>query len=279
MSFAGASEKTLIYLYCISDRKPALSYEADLADTPVVVCHHDLCAVVSGVTEEEFGEKGLKKYLSDFEWVKEKANIHNKVIDAVMKRVTVVPFKLGTIFKTIANLQIWLEQYDGELKNLLTALDRKEEWGLKLYCDTDKLRIFLGAQDKEVKQMDEEIAVSSVGKAFLLKKKRDELLNVLIDKKLNEYGQEVYVKLCALSIHARINKLLPREVTERNDDMILNAAFLVDKVALGDFISATNNFKDRFSPSGLSLDCTGPWPPYNFCELSEKGEGSRRSGV
>ncbi len=268
MSDARSGEKGLIYLYCVTDREPAPGHVA-----PVVVCHHGLYAVVSAVTGEEFGEDGLKKHLSDFEWVKVKANIHNKVIEGVMEAGAVVPFKLGTVFKTDANLRGWLEKYEEGLKNLLSELDGKEEWGLKLYCDIGKLRAFLGTQDKEVAQMDKEIAASSAGKGFLLKKKRDELLDVLVDKKLNEYGQEMYDRLCALSMRARINKLLPREVTERNDDMILNAAFLVDKNELGGFINATNDFKDRFSSSGLSFDCTGPWPPYNFCALSEKQHG------
>lgn len=273
MSDAESGEKGLIYLYCVTERKPALSCVVALAEAPVVVCHRGLFAVVSAVTGEEFGEEGLKKHLSDFEWVKEKANIHNKVIEGVMKGGAVVPFKLGTIFKTDANLQGWLEKYEEGLKNLLSALHGKEEWGLKLYCDISKLQSFLGAQDKEVAQMDKEIAASSAGKGFLLKKKRDELLSVLVDKKLNEYGQGVYDKLLAMSVRARINKLLPREVTERSDDMILNAAFLVDGVALGNFIRATSDFKEKYRSSGLSFDCTGPWPPYNFCVLSEKQHG------
>ncbi|MEI6633065.1 MAG: GvpL/GvpF family gas vesicle protein [Chlamydiota bacterium] len=273
MSAVESGKKGLIYLYCVAEREPAPVLVPGLAAAPVAVCHHGLYAVVSAAAETEFGEEGLKKHLSDFEWVKTKATIHNTVIGEVMKGGAVVPFKLGTIFNTDANLRSWLEKYEEELEDLLHELHGREEWGLKLYCDTGTLRSFLGAQDKEAAQMDKEIASSSVGKAFLLKKKRDEALTILVDKKLNEYGQEIYARLCALSVRARINKLLPREVTERNDDMILNAVFLVDRNAVGGFIDATKDFKDRFSSPGLSVDCTGPWPPYNFCELSEKHHG------
>jgi len=73
-----------------------------------------------------------------------------------------------------------------------------------------------------------------------------------------------------LSCEARINKLLPKQVTEREDDMILNSAFLVGKDEVGDFINIVDTLKVHYENKGVSIDCTGPWPPYNFCSLTNQ---------
>ncbi len=269
-----SGEKGLVYLYCVTGKEPSPAPLPGLPAPPFALRHRQLHAVASEAAEEEFGEEGLKKHLPDLEWVKEKAAIHNQVIEEIMKGGAVIPFQLGTVFKNRANLRTWMKKYRGELEDLLIELDGKEEWGLKLYCEIGGLRSFLAAGDGEIAGIDKAIAAASAGKGFLLKKKRDGLLDRLVEKKLNDYGQEAYDRLRALSARARINKLLPREVTERGDDMILNAAFLVDRAAMNDFIKAANDFKDRSGSAGLFFDFTGPWPPYNFCALAEKKDGA-----
>ena len=56
-----------------------------------------------------------------------------------------------------------------------------------------------------------------------------------------------------------------RHVTERMDDMILNAAFLVEQDKLSAFIREIEILKNQYEGTGFLFDCTGPWPPYNFC--------------
>ena len=66
---------------------------------------------------------------------------------------------------------------------------------------------------------------------------------------------------------ARINKLLSKEVTEREEEMILNSAFLINKNKVAGFLNTVEGLKTRYADKGLFFDCTGPWPPYNFCDL------------
>jgi hypothetical protein len=72
-----------------------------------------------------------------------------------------------------------------------------------------------------------------------------------------------------MSAEAHLNRLLPKEVTEREDEMVFNAAFLVNKVRTDDFLNMARTLKARYESYGLLIDCTGPWPPYNFCGLSQ----------
>lgn len=264
-------DKELIYLYCVTNKVPKLKEAENLANKLSFIYHQGLYAVVSKVKESEFSEENLKKNLANLEWIKEKANMHEKIIEGIMRNTCVIPFKFGTIFNTENNLKMMLEKHAEEFKTNLKHLEGKEEWGLKIYCDMERLKEAIGKEDAEVLKMEEEINSSSPGKAFLLKKKKEELIKDALNKRINEYGQESFETLKDLSIEARINKLLPKEVTEREDEMILNAAFLIDKNKVSEFIQATGVLKGKYTNKGLNFDCTGPWPPYNFITIKEEG--------
>lgn len=261
--------KGLIYLYCLTNQIPKLKEAEDLVDNAHFFCHQGLYAVVSNVSSDEFSEENLKKNLADLEWIKTKANVHEKVIETVMKNSCVIPFKFGTIFNTEENLKIMLKKHIREFKDTLKYLEGKEEWGVKIYCDIDKLKENLIREDKELLNIDKEINSASPGKAFILKKKKVELVSTSVNKKLNDYGQLIFEKLNQHSIDSRINKLLPKEVTERKEEMILNSAFLIKKDKIENFMEAENTLKEIFEEMGIFLDCTGPWPPYNFTNLKK----------
>lgn len=261
--------KGLIYLYCITDKLPKLKEEEDLVDRIYFIFYLGLYAVVNEVPLDEFSEENLKKNLSDLEWIKTKAGIHEKVIETVMKNSCVIPFKFGTIFNTEENLKIMLKEHISKFKDTLKYLEGKEEWGVKIYCDIDKLKENLILEDRELLNIDREINSCQPGKAFILKKKKVELVNTNINKKLNDYGQLIFEKLNQYSIESRINKLLPKEVTERKEEMILNSVFLIKKDKVENFIEAESALKEIFQEMGFFLDCTGPWPPYNFTDLKK----------
>jgi len=265
------AKEGLIYLYCITDNVPELKEIENLVNNLYFIFRLGLYAVVSKVSADEFNEANLKKNLADLEWVKAKVNIHEKVIEEVMKGTCVIPFKFATLFNTENTLKAMLKKQNGILKENLDNLRDKEEWGVKIYCDIEKLKKNLIQEDKELLNLDKEIKSSSVGKAFVLKKKKEELLNTIVNKKLNDYGQESFERLKQHSIRSRINKLLPKEVTERNDEMILNSAFLINKDKVGDFLNIVEDLRAKYTDRGLFFDCTGPWPPYNFCEATTYG--------
>lgn len=280
----------LIYLYCLTNKVPELSRPViemkagsrplldgmagkevkNLVDRPYFVEHQGLYAVASKVKENEFSEANLKKNLTDFEWIRAKASIHEKVIEGVMKNACVIPFKLGTIFNTEDNLRAMLDGHAQAFKQNFRKLEGKEEWGLKVYCDLEKLKSAIGQEEAKILKMVKEIDSASCGKAYLLKKKKEQLLKDTLTNRINEYGQKSFEILKALSLEARINKLLPKEVTERHDEMILNSAFLVDKDKVTNLIQAVDRLKAKYNDKGINFDFTGPWPPYNFCSLSKE---------
>src|SRR3989338_2607705 len=172
------------------------------------------------------------------------------------------------------NLKAMMDKHLEDFKTNLRNLKNKEEWGVKIYRDIERLKGTVIHEESGILKIEKEINSSSSGKAYFLKKKKEELMKEAVNKRINEYGQESFELFKILSYEARINKLLPKEVTEKEDDMVLNSAFLVDKDKVSEFIHAVDDLKTKYNDKGLNLDCTGPWPPYNFCNLSKGKEQS-----
>jgi hypothetical protein len=259
----------LLYLYCVTKEVPQLIRVEHLVDELFFIKHHGLYAVVSKVKECEFNEENLEKNLANLEWIETKVTTHEKIVEGIMQGTCVIPFKFGTIFKSKDSLKAMLTEHAGDLKHTLEELDGTEEWGVKIFCDREKLKESLSQEVEELPQIDEQMNSSAPGKVFFLKKRREQLLDTAVNETITEYGQDSYEMFSTKSIDIRSNELLPKEATERKDDMILNVALLVEKSRVTHFLLALDDLKVKYGHRGLSFDCTGPWPPYNFCQPSE----------
>jgi len=258
-------QKELIYLYCVTKARPGLSSFEDVKVKIYPIYFQGTYAVVSKVSSDEFSEDNLKKKLADMKWVEKRVWQHEKVIEEIMRDTTVLPFKFGTVFETEKNVEKLLKEHNAEFKRIIADLEGTEEWGLKIYCGLKKFRDAVDNQDENIKKMEQEIASAGKGKAYFLKKEKEELIKNIINKEISEYTHDSFERLKRASLEAKINKVLPKEVTERSDEMVLNAAFLIDKKRISEFKDVLEYLKTKYSGKGLTLDFTGPWPPYNFC--------------
>jgi hypothetical protein len=70
-----------------------------------------------------------------------------------------------------------------------------------------------------------------------------------------------------------VKPLQAPECSGRQDEMIVNAAFLVADENLPAFMAALADIEQEYSDDGFTFEVTGPWPPYSFVEelLSEGG--------
>lgn len=263
------SDHELIYLYCVTGQKPDLRPVERLVDQPDWIVHRDLYAVVSKVAGLEFNEENLQRNFHDAEWLKLKVKRHEAVVEGIMQFQTVVPFKFATLFQQPDSVAACLERNYDTLKTALLNLSGREEWGVKVYCDRRKLLESLGREDEAVVNLDREIAQAAPGKAFFLKKQRADVLQTAVDRKVLDYSQEFFERLSEYALQARLNACWPGEVTPQKEEMILNAAFLVEKLKHSGLLGAVYRLKADYEDQGLRLDCTGPWPPYNFCQFSK----------
>jgi len=262
-------ENELIYVFCISDHPLEDGKNLKIKDLKSLK-FDGFYVVVKYVPENEYAEDTFKKNLTDIQWVNFHAREHIRVIGTIMDYTTVIPFKFGTIYQTKAGLQKFIADYSNSLTENLNQLRGKEEWSVKVYCDRKSLCGQIDQLSEKAADLEIQIMASSPGKAFLLGRKKSELIENEMDRICKEYGQKYFDAFKSLSDSTSLGNLLPKEYTGREDTMILNAAFLVCKDKVPDFKETFDMLGKKDEHSGFTIEATGPWPPFSFVNIKEK---------
>jgi hypothetical protein len=258
----------LIYVYCLLNTEPVLHETMELRSLKSIVIG-DFNVIVKYVSSQEFSEENFKRNLSDIEWLENNAREHVEVINLLMDQNTAIPFKFGTIFNSEDSLRKFITDYSDSLFENFHHIEGREEWSVKIYCDRKSLSQQIDELSEETASLEKQIMASSPGKAFLLRRKKSELVENEMDRICKSYGQNYYDEFRKLSVSTNLNNLLPKEFTGREDTMILNAAFLVNKTKVNDFRNTVDTLRKKDGNSGFFIETTGPWPPFSFIYIKE----------
>lgn len=256
----------LIYVYCISDSAIRLD-EVSEQESLKCLMFREFYAIVKQVSPDEFSEENLKKNFADLPWIEIHAWDHIRIISEVMKNSTVIPFKFGTIFNSEESLGKFIQNYSGSLTENIKNIKGKEEWSVKIYCNRTLLNQQIVEISEDVHTLEQEILESMPGKAFLLKRKKVELIEKEVEKVMQICGQSCYNELAALSELTKINNILPKELTERTDDMILNVSYFVNQGRVNELLSAIGELQKKYKNVGFDMAAAGPWPPFSFISI------------
>lgn len=259
----------LIYVYCISDSPLRLDHVSEQESLKCLM-FQEFYAIVKQVSPDEFSEENLKKNFADLPWIEIHARDHIRIIGEVMKNSTVIPFKFGTIFNSEESLGKFIQNYSGSLTENLKNIKGKEEWSVKIYCNRTLLNQQIVEISEDVRTLEQEILESMPGKAFLLKRKKVELIEKEVEKVMQICGQSCYDELAALSELTQINNLLPKELSERTDNMILNVSCFVNQGRVNELLSAIGELQKKYKNVGFDMAVAGPWPPFSFISIKEK---------
>ena len=204
-----------------------------------------------GIVVSEFNEHGVKELKDVLD--------HEKVVENLMKKFTVLPFKFFTVLKnTEAVFSMMDKYYDDFIKNL-DRLHNKVEFGLKVVWDGDIIR------DHIINSYEENnsllfTANNSPVTDFINEKFKNYKINNDFTTKAHECVEFVNKFFNKFAIEKKLDIL-------KTNNLILNAFYLVEQKKQNDFKKAykalmnnTNNLKYLFS---------GPWPPYNFISLNK----------
>jgi hypothetical protein len=262
-------ENELIYIYCISDSPPQIDQISGQSNLKCLL-FQEFYAIMKLVSPDEFSEENLKKNFADLIWIEIHARDHIRIISEVMKSSAVIPFKFGTIFNSEESLGKFIADYAGSLAENLENTKEKEEWSVKIYCNRTLLNQQIGDISPEVSALEEEISKSMPGKAFLLKRKKVELIGTEVEKVMRICGQACYEELAAICEWIKVNNILPKELTERTDDMILNVSCFVKQDRVNELISIVGESQKKYKNVGFDIEVAGPWPPFSFISIQEK---------
>jgi hypothetical protein len=248
------------YLYAISRDVTVdqLRSTEGLRGQPLrVVGHRGLCAVVSAVDLDEFGEAGLRRHLEDLGWLEEVARAHDTVVQATAAAGATAPLRLATICLDDDGVRARLDEWHDALVRTLDRIEGRMEWSAKTYSSgsTDPAEPAVGS------------STEGSGAAYLQRKKDETVQRQSAAETAHRAAEEIHGVLAQHSVASR--RLQPQDprLTGHEGTMTLNGAYLVETENTVDFQAAAQELAQRHPDSGLEVH--GPWPPYSFATLDD----------
>ena len=226
------------------------------------VQHQDLVALVEEVPAGEFCSDALEQSMASLDWVARLARKHQSVLELALQHGALVPARLCTVYASVEGVLAALAGTRDRFAELLRRLDGRQEWGLKMRCDEERLAQTLRAP----------AAGSHPGGplsgsvAWILAKQAEARLKDAMEDRLEEVIEDLEGVVAGVVVSMR--ELAPPPESLRDDGLpiVLNLAVLLPAGALQAFDDAVRGLESRYGDEGVSFETTGPWPPYSFCD-------------
>jgi hypothetical protein len=238
------------YLYCVLDgvQDPHFENIGLFGKKPYAISYKDISAVLSNIPFKE-----IKPEIDVI-------TAHQRIIDESRPYSTILPARFGTIFRSDAGVKKMLVKSYKDLRTKITKLKGKDEYGLKIIIDkADLKKIEMTSHDtSEIKKIKKEIALSGQGTAYFLKMKMDEAIRNQTYKKIEMLSGQIHGELVKTSHDSCLLKA-------DFDEIVLNAAYLVNRDKAGLFHKKLDQLKEQYEPHHITFHLSGPWAPYSFC--------------
>jgi hypothetical protein len=215
-----------------------------------------LLGATSVVPATEYEEEPLNARLQDLEWLAPRAAAHQDVNGKMLDlTAAVVPLAFGAIYRGTDGVRELLRSRAADLESRLHALEGRAEWIVSVEREGPEL---IGGES--VRALDAEIAASAPGRAFLLGKRRDEVVREERRTRDAAVAEETSAAIAAIADSVYREQLI--------DDPIASAiarfsvlAPRAREVELGDIV---RRLGATGSSGGYRVRLSGPWPAYRF---------------
>ena len=224
----------------------------------------DLAAIVSRVPLREFGEAPLRENLNDLGWLERVARAHEVVLDRALEQTTIVPLRLCTIYASEQSVRDMLEREHDSLDGALETLAGRQEWGVKLIADPDRLAEQARSRSSEAAVLENELGARAGGGAYMLRRRLERHVRDASDSLAAELADRVHARLQDWASDAVTLPPQNPELSGHEGRMLLNGAYLVETERVDGLRTLVTELEDRHRELGARIELTGPWPPYNF---------------
>jgi hypothetical protein len=183
---------------------------------------------------------------------------HHRIVRHISSEAALVPAAFGHIGETEADILGVLRANYQSIRDTLDRLGGKCEMGLKLSWDVPNIFEHMVRQDRALRTLRDRVFTGrqpamneklEVGSAFeaALGRERERLTAALLEA------------LDAVACDAAFTP-------PRRETLVCQVALLVERQRVDEFHDRLRRAAALFDTT-LTLDCSGPWPPYSFARL------------
>jgi hypothetical protein len=183
----------------------------------------------------------------------------------------VLPVRFGTVFSSGRVLEKFLADRSGEVARILDRLSDKEEWAVKGYVDLARAKEWLVASDPVLAEQ-RRLLPEAPGARYFHQKRLDARAEEAARLWRRKVAGQVGALLAPHAVDACPLRPQPRNLTGRDAEMIFSAAYLLLRSDIDTFRKQVAAVGAGCAEQGLTLEVSGPWPPYNFCPPLREGQ-------
>jgi len=187
---------------------------------------------------------------------------HQAVIEKVMEHShefsqnCVIPMRFGQV-ATESDIKTFLSRNYPKLKMYFGKLEGKKELGLKVTRKIDPTIKDIAASNIKIRAMRQQIQGKPLEKTYRQRLELGTKISQELERRGDRIATDIFVRLSGISADSRLNKNL-------SDEMVLNAAFLVDKKKEQDFDQLVNTLEQEYGDLNLKYVIA---PPFNFVNI------------
>ena len=255
-----------LWAYCVTHEGELAAAGVAGLDGGVVeqVKARGLAALVSSVPLAEFGAGPLRENLNDLDWLERVARAHEAVLDRALADSTIVPLRLCTIYESEDSVREMLEREHDSLARALDTLAGRQEWGVKLLAQEERLAEEARSRSAEAAALEDELGARTGGGAYMLRRRLERHVRETVDALGAELAEQVHAQLNDWATDAVVLPAQNPELSGHEGRMLLNGAYLVETERVDGLHALVAELEERHRSLGARIQLTGPWPPYNF---------------
>lgn len=258
-------DSRVVHAYGLVSADTSLSMPTGIGGEPVRLLPVDgFAALVSELDAGAYGAEMWRAHAEDPRWLEHVAREHHEVLQAMVQQTDVLPLRLPGIHASTKNLEQVLRDQQAELAEALAHVRGHVELGGQIFLVDRDAGSAPGERPRS-------------GRDYL--KRRSAEAQDREQSRLRRQAKvlDVHEALAHGSTRATVNPPQDAALSGREEPMLLNAAYLVPRYDLDGFVALAEEVQEGLAPFGMRLEVTGPWPPYNFADLSDGvGAGERR---
>ncbi|MBL7113639.1 MAG: GvpL/GvpF family gas vesicle protein [Bacteroidales bacterium] len=186
---------------------------------------------------------------------------HEKVLEEVMKRFTVLPVRFSTISEhndDAGILRILEKDYD-KFSDLLSKMEGKKELGLKVLAHEAPMYESIVKKYEDIRTLRGKLMNLPAEKIHYQRMKIGEMVADALKNETGKYKNAILDVLNPLADDVKIND-------NYGELMILNAAFLIKNRIEPEFDKTVNDLDEKYGGL-MTFKYVGTLPPYNFVNL------------
>ena len=184
---------------------------------------------------------------------------HEKAIEEVMKKHTVLPVRFCTIAQDEDKVKKILEKEHDKFSELLKSIEGKKELGLKAIFKEDVIYKEIAQNYKDIKKLKKALSSEPPAKTYYLRVEVGRKVEAALQKEKDIYKERILNTLSPLSQDTKVN-------APYGELMIISAAFLVENSREAEFDQNIQALDDKYGDK-IKFKYVGTLPPFNFVNL------------